>query len=120
MHFCVLEYLYRDAANWKTYGEILLTGPWSEELRRQLKSTLEVDDLFVPEFVGLPSLRSAHAATYGRDEELDHGFHEFVELRPASEADLQDKQPLMSAEALLSAFRAASERWTTFGGPPMT
>lgn len=113
--YCVLEYLYRDAANWKTYGEALLAGAWSEPLTRQLEATLDPDRQFVAEEVGLPSLHDLHAATYGCEPDLDHGFHEFVRLRPATAVDLVFADPLFTVEEMVNAFLAAAGRWRSGG-----
>lgn len=106
MNFSVFEYLYRDAANWKTYGEALLTGCWSPSLVARIEAALDGDRLFVAEEVGLPALQAPHAATYGGDPRLDHAFHEFVQLRPATPEDLLGSGPVCSVEDLAEAFHA--------------
>lgn len=105
---CVIEYLYRDAANWKTYGQALLSGGCTPDLSAQIEHVLDGHRLFIAEQVGLPPLQPVHAATYGGDPELDHVFHEFVQLRPATPDDLATHSaPVCSVEALVQAFRAA-------------
>mgnify|MGYP006188608141 CR=1 FL=1 len=106
MNFSVFEYLYRDAANWKTYGEALLTGCWSPSLAARIEAALDGDRLFVAEQVGLPALQPVHAANYGSDPDLDHPFHEFVQLRPGTPEDLLGSDPAGSVEAMVEAFRA--------------
>lgn len=109
---CAIEYLYRDAANWKTYGVALLTGAWSPSLAAGIEASLDGDRFFVAEQVGLPPLQPTHAATYGSDPELNHAFHEFVQLRPATRGDLATHSaPVCSVEPLVEAFRAASGQW---------
>lgn len=109
--FCVLEYLYRDAANWKTHGEALLTGVWSPGLVAKIEAALDGDRLFVAEQVGLPALQVAHGATYGGDPALDHAFHEFVNLRPATLEDLSGSEPVCSVEAVVEAFGTVGGNW---------
>lgn len=106
MNQAIIEYLYRDAANWKTHGAALLTGAWSPILAAQIEAALDGDRLFVAEQVGLPELQAAHAATYGSDPDLDHPFHEFVQLRPATPEDLLRSDPAGSVEAVVEAFQA--------------
>ena len=53
---CVFEYLYRDASNYKAWGELLLSGMTSQNEIVALRTRLESDTYFVAEQVGLPAL----------------------------------------------------------------
>lgn len=69
------SYLYRDAGNFKNFGEIVFSNPHNlplEELSTKLKLAL-LDEMFFDAFaVGVPEL---FFDDY--DEELDHDWHEF-------------------------------------------
>lgn len=109
--YCVLEYRYRDAANWKTYGEALLTGRFSPASVRQIEALLDGDRIFVPEQIGLPPLQTLHACTYGAEAELDHAFHEFVGLRPATDVDLIASTPVCTVEDLIVSLLKVGGQW---------
>lgn len=104
--YSVLEYRYRDAANYKVEGRVLLTGSASAEELQAIRSRLETDDLFVAEQVGLPSLRHALWASSGShfDSDVDHAWHEFIGLRPAEENELNELEPAGSVAELARAF----------------
>ena len=53
---CVFEYQYRDASNYKAWGEMLLSGVPSQNDIATLRARLESDEYFVAEQVGIPAL----------------------------------------------------------------
>lgn len=61
--YSVLEYRYRDAANYKVEGRVLLRGSATAEDLQAFRSKLDADDQFVAEQVGLPSLRPTAPCT---------------------------------------------------------
>lgn len=109
---CVFEYMYRDAGNWKTYGALLLLGN-AQGVSETLRECLEWDDLFVAEQVGVPPLCEQHFIDCGETgpSELDHAYHEFVELRPATDEDISSMPLSGELDALMVRFRAAAGRW---------
>jgi hypothetical protein len=110
--YCVFEYMYRDAGNWKTHGALLLSGD-AEDGREALRECLEWGDLFVAEQVRVPSLCEQHFIDCGEGgpSDLDHAFHEFVDLRPATEEDLGSLAASGSLEELLGRMRTAAGCW---------
>lgn len=85
--FCLFEYMYRDGGNWKTVGLLLMEGN-CEGVQVELKSLLEWADQFVAEQVGIPPLQEKHFADCGEGpSDLDHAFHEFIQLRPTTEEE---------------------------------
>lgn len=69
------SYLYRDAGNYKAYGEVIFDNPDGiavEELELILRSKLIDGQWFYARGWNLPDL---HFEKW--DEDLDHGFHEF-------------------------------------------
>jgi len=83
-HYCVFKYMYRDAGNWKTYGELLLQGE-AVHVLDELRECLDWGDIFVAEQVGIPSLCAEHFASCGDGpSDLDHAYHEFIDIQPAT------------------------------------
>lgn len=80
--------------------------------REAIRHYCEWENLFVAEQVGVPSLCEQHWLDYGDvASELDHAFHEFVDLRPASEEEAATLPAAGSLIALLERIRAASGHW---------
>lgn len=111
MNYCIFEYRYRDGGNWKTHGAMLLAGDPSD-LTTSLRECLEWGDQFVAEQVGIPSLCAKHFADCGDGpSDLDHAYHEFVDLRPVTDTDIAVMRPAGELRDLTARFRAAAGRW---------
>jgi hypothetical protein len=82
--YCVFEYLYRDASNYKAWGELLLSGIPSQSDIVALRACLESDSYFVAEQVGIPALYQDLWNLSGGRTSDDHALHEFVSLRVAT------------------------------------
>lgn len=108
--FMVLEYMYRDAGNFKTFGRLLLTGQ-DVATEAAIRECLEWENQFVAEQIGIPVLCEEHWAAVGEGpSDLDHAFHEFVGLRAAKAEELI--LPVWnSLSALLERMRRAAHRW---------
>ena len=69
------EYLYRDAGNFKRWGEVVFSNTnniGQETLDRLSRSALPLDELyFLPDKVGVPSLHFESSVN-----DLDHCWHE--------------------------------------------
>jgi hypothetical protein len=103
--------MYRDAANWKTFGSLLLTGN-ANASREILMMCLDWGNQFVAEQVSVPSLVDEHLASCGDDpSDLDHAYHEFVELRAAAETDLATLEVSGALDDLLGRMKSAAGRW---------
>lgn len=109
-NYCILEYLYRDAGNWKTYGCLLLVGRPSTEHEATIRRSLDSSLLFVPEQVGIPPLQRRHLQAHDAAEDcaLDHAFHEFIEIRRATAQEVADTQPTGSLRELALRFEHAA------------
>lgn len=107
--YCVFEYLYRDASNYKAWGEILLSGVPSQDDIEALRTCLESGECFVAEQVGIPSVYKELWDLSGGPTSDDHALHEFVTLRAANE-DERKSLPLFGAlSSLLKTFQAATK-----------
>lgn len=109
--FCVFAYQYRDAANWKTFGELLLTGEASEAQISTMTSYFDGGDLFVAEQIGIPSLCEQHFIDYDGPSDLDHAFHEFLGLRPANHQDIETMKIFTVLGELSSRIAKTRGKW---------
>lgn len=107
--YTVFEYLYRDAANYKAWGSIVLQGQVTPEQCQRLKATLEAGEFFIAEQVGLPTLYEALWQESGGPTVHDHVWHSFDRLRPVTAAEAS-QAPWGSVTALLACFTAIT-RW---------
>lgn len=108
--FSVFEYLYRDAANYKAWGSLLLLGKHSQDDIAALRASMESGEYFVAEQVGIPPLYEELWALSDGPTEDDHALHEFVELRGAKPEDFETLSVYGELTKLLKAFQAVS-RW---------
>lgn len=77
------SYLYRDAGNYKEFGEIIFTNQNSkspEEIELVIRKNLIDGDFFVPEKWNVPRLSFENYSP-----ELDHEYHEFESLEETNE-----------------------------------
>jgi len=76
----LLEYLYRDASNYKQHGSVVLQGTISP---KDIRPLLIDGEYFIPSQVGLPDLQHKF-----RDQGVDyptgddHAWHEIASMRP--------------------------------------
>ncbi|WP_157670779.1 hypothetical protein [Chitinibacter sp. GC72] len=103
----VLEYLYRDAGNYKIYGAAFFGGALSQIGHKNLQAAL-IDGLyFNPESLGLRPLRDELIHQFGTSDD-DHHWHEWLEFRRSTAAE-QNLQPEMSTVELLQRIAASSK-----------
>lgn len=107
--YCVFEYLYRDASNYKAWGEILLSGVPSSNDIEALRACLESKEYFVAEQVGIPVIYKELWDLSGGPTSDDHALHEFVGLRPATEADRKSLLLFGEWPSLLGLFQAVTK-----------
>lgn len=81
-----LFYLYRDAGNYKNFGEVVFenaTGLTPTEVEVALRDCMIDKGWFVADHWGLPDL---HFKEYDWDSELDHDWHEYEGVEETNEA----------------------------------
>jgi hypothetical protein len=94
----LIKYMYRDASNFKQFGEFVIDG--TIELS-EIDQFFWESEFFIPERVGVKRLVS-HKKTYD-----DHCLHEIIALQGDAEGEA-----IMSAAVLVDRFRkAADEGW---------
>ncbi len=108
--FCVFEYLYRDADNFKAWGALLLKGALNDAQVAEMKCKFEGETFFIAEQLGVPPLYQELWNYSGGAAESDHPWHEFFRVRPADENDLAMHAPWGTASALFQAITKIS-RW---------
>ena len=86
--FSVFGYLYRDASNYKAYGQLLLKGAASAADIEILRQRFDSGEFFIAEPLGIPALYAALWAFSSGPTADDHVWHTFEELRAATAADL--------------------------------
>jgi hypothetical protein len=69
-----IEYLYRDADNYKQFGSVVLRGEITSQERERIKASLDSGEYFIPSQVGLPDLQPKMISFPDRD--ADHVWHE--------------------------------------------
>ena len=98
------EYLYRDAGNFKHWGEVVFSNPHNinSSLVTTMAEKVLIDQAyFVADKAGVPDLHFSD-----HDEQLDHGWHEFHRCEPTQDAP-NDPQG-RSIEAFIGSLREAS------------
>jgi len=109
-NYYVLEYLYRDANNFKAFGQILVLGNISENYITEIKSYLDSGEFFVAEQVNIPALYTQLWKYSNGTTIADHAFHEFSSLRHATEHEITSLDCWGETSALLTIFRLASQQ----------
>lgn len=86
----VFEYLYRDASNFKAWGELLLEGELSEAEIDRLCARFDGGEFFIAEQIGVPTLYEMlwRQCQSEPSEELDHMWHQFSDIRAANNEDI--------------------------------
>jgi len=106
---CVFEYLYRDAANYKAWGEILLSGVPSQDDIAVLRACLESGEYFVAEQVGIPPVYKELWDLSDGPTSDDHALHEFVALRAASKNERKSLPLFGELSSLLGTFQTITK-----------
>ena len=104
-----MEYLYRDASNYKVQNAIVVDGTLTQSQIETICKTLN-DDRFIPEQIGLPANRFEEI-----DPDEDHcwfelyasGFYE-VEAEPSVDAATGK---VITAQDLVERFVATNGQW---------
>lgn len=106
--YCVFEYLYRDASNYKAWGYILLSGVPSQNCIAILRASLESNTYFVAEQVGIPAVYQELWDLSGGRTSDDHALHEFVALRVATDDEIESARFFGDLPSFLKTFQAVT------------
>lgn len=108
--FSVFEYLYRDAGNYKAFGELLLTGAFTDGDAYAIDAACDSPGLFIAEQIGVPALYHELYQFSGGPTEDDHVFHEVGRLREAR-PDEYGSVPWGAVSDLTEQFRRVDGKW---------
>ena len=86
--FSVFDYCYRDASNYKAWGNLLLQGQPSESDIEDISIRLDSGEFFIAEQLGIPPLYAELWELSGGPSDDDHVWHTFHELRPATAEEM--------------------------------
>ena len=104
MNTC-MEYLYRDAANYKSYNQVIVTGSITDEQKKAIYDTLEEGTYFIPEQIGLDLYRGWDVS------EDDHPFCELDVEHDFYETNDPANDETFTVEDLVAAFVATKGKW---------
>ncbi len=82
------EYLYRDAGNYKQYGQVTLKNITNLNVTAAtaiIRSKLIDSEFFYPEKVGVPKIE-----VYDFNDEIDHEWYEFIKFSSTNEDSTED------------------------------
>lgn len=89
----ILEYLYRDSGNNKVWGKELFSNKYNfdrHDLLKMIRENLIDGEFFIAEQVGLTPLYFEKC-----DYELDHGWHEFFDIKQSDNKSGSYKKDIM-------------------------
>jgi len=115
LQYTLFEYLYRDASNDKSWGQLLVAGSAFPQDIDALKDCLENGSLFIAELVGIPPLSGERWTVSSGSGEDDYDFHEFVGMRPATVDEILALRLFGDLDGLLRKFEQASQHWDSTG-----
>ena len=103
-----INYLYRDAANFKVPNTAVVSGEISsEDWKYIIGYCVESGEDFIPGKVGLPEVKMTDLG-YAPDDELDGPYFELQSMEPTNDLPTVD----ISAEQLVERFKAlAGKNW---------
>jgi len=107
--FSVFEYLYRDASNYKAWGEVLLSGAPNERQLTELVASFESKEFFIAENVGIPSLQHELWEYSNGPTSDDHVWHSFHKIRAATNTDVSSMKCWGTVDDFISKVKAVSD-----------
>lgn len=84
------NYLYRDGANYKSWGEVVFTNPEQltvDEIETRLTGAFLLDNLFIASQVSVPE---KFLFVSGKFTKFDHCYHEFDNVEICQEDPTDD------------------------------
>ena len=98
--YSIFEYQYRDASNYKSYGEILVEGKFLKKDINLIHSCMyDFGEYFIPEEIGIPPLQyKIWEKCKGRNND-DHEWHSILCIREAKQDEMQ--LPLWGTKKIL-------------------
>lgn len=98
-----IEYLYRDASNYKKINQVIVSGTFDEAQKESIRDCLFEGEYFIPRQVGFPEIR------FDKLTEDDQCWFE-LSVENFSVMSLP-AEIQMSVEDVVNAFLAAKDNW---------
>src|SRR5512142_2646312 len=105
----LLNYLYRDADNYKEWGSIIFGGAITDNLRNRFVRGLEGAEFFIADQIRVPELFPDTWPIYV----ADHCWHEFSDFESIAEAP-NDRFSRTIEEFVIEVERANADGWCDF------
>lgn len=105
----IISYMYRDASNYKQFRDVCIAGRITRDQLDRFVLDLDEGFRFVPGQVGLPDLQGEFDD--GWDYELDHPYHELLEI------SYTDAAPNSTLTAAALADALATTEWNALYDP---
>lgn len=104
-----INYLYRDACNYKVYNECVVEGTITEEQQKMILECLDEGEYFIPSKVGLPEEK------FGTEDDPDVD-HEWFELGEGDfSRTFENPTVSITANELVQAFLRCKDKWVEAG-----
>lgn len=100
-----MEYLYRDASNFKSVNQIIVMGTITDEQKKAIHRTLEDGLYFIPEQIGLDLYRGWDIT------EDDHPFCELDVENDFYDTEEAADNETFTVEDLVAAFDSTDGKW---------
>lgn len=104
-----LEYLYRDASNYKRWGEVVFAGEATAELRERFANVLHEGEWFIAEQVRLPNV---FLDDFPINDD-DHCWHEFFAF-VSTDAEVTDAYDRTMEQLVTEFERVCGAGWREF------
>lgn len=101
-----INYLYRDADNYKVPNECIIRGGMTEKQEKRIVDSLDDGQWFIPAQVGMAEKK------FDTETEADHSWFEWGGIEPTAQAPTLD----IDAEELAARFEKASNGWWPLPG----
>ena len=109
----IINFLYRDAANYKFWYQEIVKGEITEDQKKTIFSTLDQGEYFIPAAVGL---NCGYAAGYAPCDD-DHPWCELWE--DAFQLTNEPPTTELTTEELTAAFLNAKPKWEEYAAEVM-
>lgn len=81
-----LQYMYRDADNYKEHETVILKGNLTKRQIRRIFASVEEDKSFIPQQVHLEPLYPQLQKLDSRNWDVDHPWHELLSITSTKES----------------------------------
>jgi hypothetical protein len=105
----LFNYMYRDASNYKSAGEVVFEGEYSQELEERLTAAFDGGQFFKASQIGIPEV-FLYEDGYEFDKQDDHTWHEFCGISPADGRDKPNDEDGRTIEDFVKQVESEAKR----------